>query len=89
MTSRLVLDALHNAMRCRGYPPGVIVHSDRGSQFRSHAFMQAVRSYRALSSIGCLGVAEDNAAMESFFALLQIMFLTAVNSAVEASYPCQ
>lgn len=38
MTSRLALDALHNAMRSRGYPKGVVVHSDRGSQFRSHAF---------------------------------------------------
>ena len=50
---------------------GTIVHSDRGSQFRSHAFVQALRGARLHGSMGRVGACADNAAMESFFSLLQ------------------
>lgn len=58
-------------MRKRHYPQGVIVHSDRGGQFRSRRFQAALASYGALGSMGRVGACGDNAAMESFFALLQ------------------
>ena len=48
-----------------------MVHSDRGSQFRSHAFVHALRRHRLHGSMGRVGACADNAAMESFFALLQ------------------
>jgi transposase InsO family protein len=70
MTSQLAIDALdHAALRRR--PVATIVHSDRGSQFRSHAFVQALRSHRLQGSMGRVGACADNAAMESFFSLLQ------------------
>ena len=71
MKSRLAVAALNDAMVKRGYPRGVIVHSDRGSQFHSRKFTMALRAYKAKGSMGRVGAAGDNAAMESFFSLLQ------------------
>ena len=70
MTSQLAVDALNNAA-LRRKPRQTVVHSDRGSQFRSHAFVQALRRHRLRGSMGRVGACADNAAMESFFALLQ------------------
>jgi transposase InsO family protein len=42
MTTQLAVDALANACSLRR-PTGTVVHSDRGSQFRSHAFVRALR----------------------------------------------
>ena len=50
---------------------GTTVHSDRGSQFRSHAFVRALRDHGLNGSMGRVGACADNAAMESFFSLLQ------------------
>jgi putative transposase len=50
---------------------GCTVHSDHGSRFRSHAFVHALREHGLVGSMGRVGAAGDNAAMESFFALLQ------------------
>jgi len=47
------------------------VHSDRGSQFRSRKFVHALKRNDLVGSMGRVGAAGDNAAMESFFALLQ------------------
>jgi transposase InsO family protein len=47
MTSRLAIDALNNATAPRrDRPTTTVVHSDRGSQFRSHAFLGALRAQR-------------------------------------------
>jgi transposase InsO family protein len=70
MTSALATAALRNAVVLR-QPEGTIVHSDRGSQFRSHAFVRLLRKHRLAGSMGRVGACADNAAMESFFALLQ------------------
>jgi transposase InsO family protein len=48
-----------------------IVHSDRGSQFRSHAFVRALGRAELRGSMGRVATCADNAAMESFFSLLQ------------------
>lgn len=48
-----------------------MVHSDRGSQFRSRKYLRRLKSYGLVGSMGRVGSAGDNAAMESFFALLQ------------------
>ncbi|WP_345353427.1 IS3 family transposase, partial [Rhodococcus olei] len=50
---------------------GCIVHSDRGSQFRSRKFVHALGRQAMVGSMGRVGACGDNAAMESFFALLQ------------------
>jgi transposase InsO family protein len=70
MTSELAVNALRNAVALRG-PAAVIMHSDRGSQFRSHAYVRALRDARLRGSMGRVGACADNAAMESFFSLLQ------------------
>ena len=48
-----------------------MLHIDRGSQFRSRKLQQSLTNHRMLGSMGQVGAAGDNAAMESFFALLQ------------------
>jgi putative transposase len=71
MKSRIALDALAMAVARRGQVAGCIVHSDRGSQFRSRKFLAALRGHGLVGSMGQVASAGDNAAMESFFALLQ------------------
>ncbi|MGK0722505.1 IS3 family transposase [Leucobacter sp. W1478] len=71
MKSRLAVQALENAALMRGDVAGCIVHSDRGSQFRSRKFLRALNRHRMVGSMGRVGSSGDNAAMESFFALLQ------------------
>ena len=46
MTAQLAVAALRNAVALRG-PAGTVVHSDRGSQFRSHAYVRALRDRTA------------------------------------------
>jgi len=71
MKARLAVDALTDAVHRRGLPTGVTVHSDRGSQFRSRRYRRALRLFGLRGSMGRVASAADNAAMESFFALLQ------------------
>ncbi|WNB87911.1 IS3 family transposase [Glutamicibacter protophormiae] len=71
MKARLAVDALDNAISRRRDAAGCIVHSDRGSQFRSRKFVHALNRHHLVGSMGQVGAAGDNAAMESFFALLQ------------------
>ncbi|MFF4361145.1 IS3 family transposase [Streptomyces sp. NPDC001604] len=71
MKSRLAVTALENAVARREHVDGCILHSDRGSQFRSRTFVRALDRHRMAGSIGRVGAAGDNAAMESFFSLLQ------------------
>ena len=75
MQSRLAVRALTNAV-ARRRVEGVDVasctlHSDRGSQFRSRRFVHALSRHGLVGSMGRVGAAGDNAAMESFFGLLQ------------------
>ena len=73
MTASLAVNALNNALALRGKVGAleVIVHSDRGSQFRSHAYVRTLRAAQLRGSMGRVGACADNAAMESFFSLLQ------------------
>lgn len=70
MKASLAVAALAHAVALRS-PSGTVVHSDRGSQFRSRKFVSALRSNGLKGSIGRVGACGDNAAMESFFSLLQ------------------
>ncbi|WP_188791493.1 IS3 family transposase, partial [Ornithinimicrobium pekingense] len=71
MKSRLAVDALSSAVARRGDVAGCILHTDRGSQFRSRKHVRALHRHGMVGSMGKVGAAGDNAAMESFFALLQ------------------
>ena len=75
MKSRLAVAALDNAVARRraegGVVAGCVVHTDRGSQFRSRKHVHALNRHGMVGSMGRVGAAGDNAAMESFFSLLQ------------------
>lgn len=75
MSASLAVSALNTAVARRhihGHSvAGCIVHSDRGSQFRSKHYLRALTSYHLTGSMGRVASAGDNAAMESFFSLLQ------------------
>jgi transposase InsO family protein len=70
MKASLAVAALRNAIELRR-PRATVVHSDRGSQFRSGKFVRLLRNNGLVGSMGRTGTCADNAAMESFFALLQ------------------
>ena len=71
MTSALAVTALNNAVLRRGNVRGCVLHTDRGSQFRSRKLQRALTGHGVAGSMGRVGAAGDNAAMESFFSLLQ------------------
>ncbi|MGW5437130.1 IS3 family transposase [Nocardia asteroides] len=75
MKARLAVDALSSAAARRSAAgdqvAGCVVHSDRGSQFRSRKFVHALGAHAMIGSMGRVGACGDNAAMESLFALLQ------------------
>ena len=71
MTRHLAVRALRAAIARRQPHGTVIVHSDRGSQFRSRDFRAVLKAAELSGSMGRVAAAGDNAAMESFWALLQ------------------
>jgi putative transposase len=71
MRSELVVDALQMAVARRRPGPGLIHHSDQGSQYVSLAFGQATRDAGIARSMGSRGDCYDNAVAESFFATLK------------------
>jgi len=71
MTRHLAVAALRSAIARRQPSGTVIVHSDRGSQFRSRDYRAVLRAAGLRGSMGRVASAGDNAAMESFHALLQ------------------
>jgi putative transposase len=70
-----VLGALGMALTRRQPSPGLIHHSDRGSQYMSLAFGKTLTDAGVLQSIGRRGDAFDNAVAESFFATLETELL--------------
>jgi putative transposase len=71
MRTELVTDALQMALARRRPAPGLIWHSDEGSQFVSLAFGQQARAAGIAQSMGSRGDCFDNAVAESFFATLK------------------
>ncbi|MGZ0220390.1 MAG: IS3 family transposase, partial [Acidimicrobiales bacterium] len=72
MKARLVVAAIEMAVARRDVDvAGCIFHSDRGSQFRARKVQRALTRHQMVGSMGQVGSAGDNAAMESFFSLLQ------------------
>lgn len=67
MTDDLVIDALRMAWFRRRPRPDLIFHSDRGSQYCSHAFQNQLAAYGMLASMSRKGNCWDNAPSESFF----------------------
>lgn len=75
MSASLAVSALNTAVARRQLQgdsvDGCIVHSDRGSKFRSKKYFKALTRHHLTGSMGRVAAAGDNAAMESFFSLLQ------------------
>ena len=71
MTATLATTALRSAVARRQPTGTVVVHSDRGGQFRSRAFRAVLKANQLAGSMGRVSSAGDNAAMESFYSLLQ------------------
>lgn len=71
MKASLAVSALTDAINRRRPAPGLVVHSDRGSQFRARKFRRALAAHKLVQSMGAVGTCADNAAMESFFNLVQ------------------
>jgi len=67
----LTLTALDQALRTRRPKPGLIHHSDRGSQYASYEYQQRLTTAGAISSMSRKGDCYDNAQMESFFSSLK------------------
>jgi len=67
MTSELVTDALTMAWFRRRPAPGLIHHSDRGSQYASQAFQNRLKTYGMTCSMSRKGNCWDNAPTESWF----------------------
>ena len=67
MTKQLVCDALMMALWRRGFPRGVLFHSDRGSQYCSHDYQNMLKHYGLTCSMSRKGNCWDNAVAESFF----------------------
>jgi transposase InsO family protein len=71
MTSDLTVKALKMAIsRCRP-EPGLIHHSDQGSQYTAKDYQTMLEAHRILPSMNGVGTWYDNAPMESFFATLK------------------
>ncbi len=67
MTADIVTDALTMAWFRRRPAPGLIHHSDRGSQYASQAFQDKLAEYGMVCSMSRKGNCWDNAPSESFF----------------------
>ena len=71
MKARVVVAAIEMAVARRDDVAGCVLHSDRGSQFRARKVHRALARHSMVGPMGQVGSAGDNAAMESFFAVLQ------------------
>ncbi len=72
MTRQLVCDALMMALWRRGFPRGVLCHSDRGSQYCSEDYQEMLKTYGLICSMSRKGNCWDNACAESFFHSIKI-----------------
>ena len=71
ISRKLVINALRMAIWRRQPLPGLILHSDRGSQYCSIEFQKMLNAHRMISSMSRKGNCWDNAVAESFFGSLK------------------
>jgi len=71
MTSDLTVGALKMAIRQRQPGPGLIHHSDQGSQYTDSTYQQLLQDHAIQASMNGIGNWYDNAPMESFFGTLK------------------
>ncbi len=71
MTTALVIQALGAAVRAKHPPPGLLHHSDRGSQYCAQDYQNQLRQCGMTASMSRKGNCYDNAPMESFWGTLK------------------
>ncbi|WP_263240454.1 IS3 family transposase [Psychrobacter sp. SC65A.3] len=71
MTADLVCRALNMAIKNKRPSKGLIVHSDRGSQYCSHAYHKIIKRHQFAGSMSAKGNCFDNAPIESFWGVLK------------------
>lgn len=72
LRTELVIEALEMAVEQRKPAPGLLFHSDRGTQYASHAFQAQLACHRMRCSMSRKGNCWDNAVVESFFRSLKV-----------------
>lgn len=75
MTKELVIKALRSAYNRAGRPHGVLIHSDRGSQYCSHDYQDLLKCYGFICSMSRKGNCWDNAPMEAFWGKMKYEWL--------------
>tara|TARA_R110000823_G_C15868739_1_gene493938 strand:- start:32 stop:763 length:732 start_codon:yes stop_codon:yes gene_type:complete len=81
MTTDLIVEAFDMAVARREVNPGLILHSDRGTQYRSSEYQGKLLEAGIRPSMSRKGNCWDNAAMESFFARMKVESIYAVKPA--------
>ncbi len=89
MTNQLIIDAFKMAVAARAVEPGLILHSDRGVQYRSGEYQALLLGEGIRPSMSRKGNCWDNAAMESFFSRFKVeaLYASDVKTKQEA-YSC-
>jgi putative transposase len=89
MTNQLIMDAFSMAVASRKVEPGLILHSDRGVQYRSGEYQALLLNEGIRPSMSRKGNCWDNAAMESFFARFKVEALYAEDvTTKQEAYSC-
>jgi putative transposase len=84
MKSELVCDALKSAYWRRKPATGLLMHTDRGSQYASDAHRKLIKDYEMVQSMSRRGNCWDNSAMESFFKTLKVELIYSQRYATRA-----
>lgn len=89
MTNALIIEAFNMAVAVRKVEPGLLLHSDRGVQYRSGEYQHHLIKAGIEPSMSRKGNCWDNAAMESFFARLKVESIYAENlKGKQDAYAC-
>jgi len=86
ITQELVSEALHMAIKQRNPSRGLLLHSDRGSQYASECYQVLLGKKGILCSMSRKGNCWDNAVMESFYRTLKVelIYLKKYETRIEA-----
>ena len=72
MNCQIIIDALRMAVENRRPEPGLIFHSDRGSQYASYEYRALLKEHNITASMSRTACCYDNAVAESFFHSLKV-----------------
>ena len=85
LDAELALAALRMALAARRPAPGLVHHSDRGSQYAGAAYRALLQAHGLVASMSKRGDCWDNAVAESFFATLETELILGASGSTTAS----